>query len=99
MRILHSIHSADPAGGGPIEGLKQLARANILQGHPVEVVTLDPPGQPWMKNYPVPIHPMGPGRMRYGYTSRFVPWLKAHSRDYDVVIINGIWQYNSFGVW
>ena len=99
MRILHSIHSADPAGGGPIEGLKQLSGANIDQGHTVEVVTLDAPGQVWMENFPIPIHPLGPSWLSYGYSPRLVPWLKKHGRDYDVVIINGIWQYNSFGVW
>lgn len=42
---------------------------------------------------------MGPSRFGYGYTPRLVPWLKKHHRDYDVVIVNGIWQYSSFGVW
>jgi len=99
MRILHAIHSANPKGGGPIEGLKQLSASNISQGHSVEVITLDAPGQPWMKDFPLPLHPMGPSFLRYGYSPRFVPWMRQHHRDYDVVIVNGIWQYNSFGVW
>jgi len=99
MRILHAIHSANPEGGGPIEGLKQLSAANIDEGHIVEVVTLDAPGQPWMHTFPLPLYPLGPARLHYGYSSRFVPWLRAHRRDYDVVIVNGIWQFNSFGVW
>jgi hypothetical protein len=49
FRILHSISSVNPAGGGPIEGLKQLAAINIEHGHSVEVVsrlrsTTTPPG-------------------------------------------------------
>jgi hypothetical protein len=28
MKILHAIHSANPKGGGPIEGLKQLSMEN-----------------------------------------------------------------------
>ncbi len=99
MRILHSIGSADPVGGGPIEGLKQLAGANIGQGHEVEVITLDAPGQAWMKDFPLPLHAMGPSRLHYGYNTRFVPWLRENRSRYNVVIINGIWQYNSFGVW
>src|SRR5579862_9034009 len=99
MRILHAIHSANPKGGGPIEGVRQLSAANISQGHSVEVVTLDSPAQPWMEDFPLRLHPMGPSFFQYGYSARFVPWLRQHLRDYDVVIANGIWQYNSFGVW
>jgi glycosyltransferase involved in cell wall biosynthesis len=99
MRILHAIHSANPRGGGPIEGLKQLSMANIAQGHSVEVVTIDSPGQEWMKDFPLPLFPMGPAIFRYGYSSRLLPWLRENHRKYDVVIVNGIWQYNSFGVW
>ena len=36
---------------------------------------------------------------KYGYSSRFVPWLKANRSRYDVVVVNGIWQYNALGVW
>ncbi len=35
----------------------------------------------------------------YHYSPRFVPWLRAHRHEYDVVIVNGLWQYASFGVW
>jgi glycosyltransferase involved in cell wall biosynthesis len=35
----------------------------------------------------------------YYYSPRLVPWLRAHRHEYDVVIINGLWQYSSFGVW
>ena len=42
---------------------------------------------------------MGPARGSYGYASRLVWWLREHRRDYDVVVVDGIWQYNAFGVW
>lgn len=99
MRILHSIHSVNPRGGGPIEGLKQLGAINNKEGHHVEVVTLDAPESPWVKDFPMPLHAMGPSYGAYGYTPRLVPWLKQHHMDYDVVIVNGLWQYNSFGIW
>jgi glycosyltransferase involved in cell wall biosynthesis len=28
-----------------------------------------------------------------------VPWLRAHAGSYDAVIINGLWNYASFGAW
>lgn len=99
LRILHSIRSVNPAGGGPIEGLKQLSAANRQQGHTVEVVSLDSPDVPWVGACPVPCHALGPSWGKYGYSRRLLPWLRENRRYYDVVVINGIWQYNAFGVW
>lgn len=99
MRILHAIHSADIKGGGPIEGIKQLSSRNIGAGHVVEVASLDDPAEPWVKDFPLTLHALGPSYFGYGYAPRFVPWLRANHHRYDVVIVNGIWQYNSFGVW
>ena len=47
VKILHIIHSANPANGGPIEGVKQLAAAFIQLGSEVEVISLDAPDAPW----------------------------------------------------
>jgi glycosyltransferase involved in cell wall biosynthesis len=98
-RILHAIRSVNPASGGPIEGIKQLTVANQRHGHHVEVVTLDAPGDPWVKECPIRCHAMGPSLLGYGYSPRFVPWLRANRHHFDAVVINGIWQYDSFGVW
>ena len=99
MRILRSIHSVNPAGGGPIEGIKQVARIHTAIGHETEIVSLDAPDDAWVKECPVKVHAVGPGRSSYGYTSAFVPWLAAHRRQYDAVIVSGLWQYSGFGVW
>ena len=99
LRILHSIRSVNPAGGGPIEGLKQISAVNRRRGHEVEVISLDSPDAPWVKNCPLPCYALGPSYLGYGYAPLFVPWLRDHRRDYDVVVVNGIWQYNAFGVW
>jgi glycosyltransferase involved in cell wall biosynthesis len=98
-RILHAIRSVNPAGGGPIEGIKQLTVANLRHGHHVEVVTLDAPSDPWVKDCPIQCHAMGPSLLGYGYSPRFVPWLRANHRHFDAVIVNGLWQYSSYGVW
>lgn len=100
FRILHSISSVNPKGGGPIEGLKQLSTVNLQHGHEVEVVSMDAPDAPWVKTCPVPCHAVGPTQFgKYAYSSRLLPWLKANRHRYDVVIVNGIWQYSAFGVW
>ncbi len=99
MRILRSIHSVNPAGGGPIEGIKQVAQIHAAAGHETEIVSLDAPDAAWVKDCPVKVHAFGPGRSRFGYSAAFVPWLAAHRRDYDAVIVSGLWQYNGLGVW
>ncbi|PTY07314.1 transferase [Opitutaceae bacterium EW11] len=99
MRILHSIRSVNPQGGGPIEGVKQLAAVNRAHGHDIEVVSLDSPRDPWVREFPLPCHPMGPSRGSYGYSPRLVPWLRDHGANYDAVVVDGIWQYNAFAVW
>lgn len=99
MKILRSIHSVNPATGGPLESVRQSTLALTQRGHDVEVVSLDPPEAPGVHEFPGTVHALGPSRGGYGYSGRFVPWLKERHASYDAVIVHGIWQYNSFGVW
>jgi glycosyltransferase involved in cell wall biosynthesis len=99
MRILHAIHSVSPAAGGPVEGVQQLGRLAISNGHHVEVVCLDRPDAAFLGSFPLPVHALGPALLGYGYTSRLVPWLRENASSYDIVVVNGLWQYHSFAVW
>ena len=96
VKILHIIHSANPSAGGPIEGIKQLVSVKIKMGLKVEMVCLDSPDAPWLENFPIKVHALGPSYSSYGYCPRLIPWLKAHCHEYAFVIVNGIWQYHSF---
>ena len=99
MRILRSIHSVNPAGGGPIEGIKQVARVHQAAGHETEIVSLDGPDDAWVRECPVKVHALGPGKTSYGYAGKLVPWLTERRRDYDAAIVSGLWQYSGFGAW
>jgi len=100
LRILHALSTLNPASGGPVEGVHQLTRRNVLLGHVVEFLTLDAPDSPWLKNSEVPVHAVGPTSFGiYGYSPKYVPWLRAHASNYDCVIVNGIWNFNSYGTW
>lgn len=37
--------------------------------------------------------------IRYGYTPALVRWLKKNAKQYDAVILNGLWNYTSLGCW
>jgi len=99
VKILHVINSVNPTTGGPIEGVRQLGGTLASQGHVVEVASLDPPGAPYLKQLPLQVYPLGPTRLRYAFSTRLIPWLIANRSRYDAVIVNGIWQFHSFGAW
>lgn len=99
MRVLQVISSVNPSGGGTIEGIKQIGLVLLHQGHIVEVACLDAPDSSWLKTFPLKVYALGPSISGYMYSKHFVPWLRRNAANYDVVIVNGIWQYFSFGVW
>ena len=99
MRILQVIHSLDPRAGGTTEAVKQLSAALVRKGISVDVLTLDAPGSAWLGDFPFPLFALGPGRTSYGYNPQVVPWLVAHASDYDLIVVNGLWQFGNFAVW
>lgn len=70
-----------------------------------QIVTLDHPAAPYLDDFPIKVHALGARQKqtrawwprRYGYTPAYVRWLKAHVAEYDAVIVNGLWNYSSFG--
>lgn len=100
MKILHVIPSVDARSGGPIEGVKQMGAVLVSMGHQVEVASLDAPNDPWTREFPLPLHPLGPTQLRgFRYSPRWKPWLSANAQRYDAVIVDGLWQYHGFGTW
>ena len=99
MRILRIIRSVNPIGGGPIEAVRQSSRLHVDAGHRVDVICLDDPTSPWLKDFPLPCHALGPVRSGFGYSSLLVSWLEAHLDNYDCAVIEGLWQYHSWGAW
>ena len=96
MKILHIIPSVNPEGGGPIEGITQLSPVMITHSCKIEILSLDAPDSAAVKECPMTVHAMGPGLGLYGYSSKLKPWLNDHIKDFDIFIVNGIWQYHSF---
>jgi glycosyltransferase involved in cell wall biosynthesis len=95
MKILHFIASIDPATGGPIEGLRQRCAIYRQGGHEVEIASLDSPDFVRGIDFPAPLIGLGPGRGTYAYSSHALPWLKANVGRFDLVFVNGVWNYNT----
>jgi len=99
IRYLHVIHSLDPRGGGPAEGVKQISTAAVRLQHQVEIVTFVPPNAALTAEYDCPIHYLGPSYLKYGYAPAFADWLRSNAPRFTAVVVNGIWQYHSLCTW
>jgi glycosyltransferase involved in cell wall biosynthesis len=101
MRILEIIGSIDPQDGGVTEGLLRQSRARTRRGITTHIASLDDPQAPWVLDCPVKAFGLGSlvphsrrlAWQRYGYTPRLVPWLREHVKEYDIVVVNGLWNY------
>jgi glycosyltransferase involved in cell wall biosynthesis len=108
MKILHIIGSVDPRSGGPIEGITRQVAARNAFGVTTHIASLDRPDDPWVATSPAKTFALGIRSavyaglhhrvpwLRYRYTPHLVPWLRRHVRDYDVVVVNGLWNYSAF---
>lgn len=106
MRILLVIKSIDPAFGGPAETASRIPVILNARGHNVEVATLDAPGSPWLQDRGFTTHALGATRglfprllRKYGFSPVLKPWIRQNAKNYDAIIIHGIWNYASFGTW
>lgn len=95
--------------GGVAPAVVALSRRLVRRGHKIDIVTLDAvaagagPGPasatPAAKDADLTIHALGQGQTSYQYSKNLVHWLGQHAGDYDRVIVNGLWQHQSFAVW
>jgi glycosyltransferase involved in cell wall biosynthesis len=99
MRILHVIPSVLVASGGPAEGLRQLCQVYRSGGHDIDVASLDAPRLLEKVPYPAKVVPLGPAIGTYGYTPRASEWFKRNVASYDVVFLNGVWQYDTLAAY
>jgi glycosyltransferase involved in cell wall biosynthesis len=98
LRVLHIINSLDPRQGGTVECVRQVGSAVASKGHTVEVAVCgDVPEHEWLPSFPISAHPLGPAFGKYAYTPRLRGWLREHGKNFDVWIINGLWQYQGLG--
>ena len=98
MRILNVTTSTDPTGGGVIEGIVQIGE--FLSGHHLyEIASLDAPDAPWLADFPLTVHALGPAQSSYAYAPRLLRWLRRNRRDYDAVIVHGLWQWGGYATW
>lgn len=82
-----------------MEGVRQYGTRAAHLNQEVEVLTLDSPDAPFLAEYPLKVIALGPSKTGYRYNAHLRGWLREHAREYDAVVVNGLWQYHGFGTW
>jgi glycosyltransferase involved in cell wall biosynthesis len=105
------IGSIDPKNGGTTHHVLMTSRVWKRFGHECHVLSLDSPEASFVADSPM--HPFALGDhsrlyhivarilpiIKYGYTPRLGRWFRKHARDYDIVMLNGLWNFTSYGTW
>jgi glycosyltransferase involved in cell wall biosynthesis len=99
MRLLHVICTTDPESGGPIEALNRISDVMVRDGHTIQAVSLESPGEAAKRKFTFPLVGIGRGVGRYRFVTSLTPWLKRNAGNYDAVILHGLWNYSSAGAW
>jgi len=99
MRILHVIASMDSKYGGPAQGIRNLDLGSNIQEIIREVVCFDAVDSTFLEFDTFKVHALGKGKGVWNYSPNLIPWLYKNIENFDVVIINGLWQYYSYATW
>ena len=98
MRILHTIQSLSLEDGGPPQAVRNLMKAYSELGVQAEVLCMDEPGTEFLKDVAAPVHALGGRRSRFWYSADVRHWLETRVKDYDAVVVHGIWSYQNLAV-
>lgn len=82
-----------------MEGVRQYGLKAEALGHQIEVLTLDAPTEEFLRDFPLPVHAIGPSIGKFKLNFRLTEWISKNAPQYDAVIINGLWMYHGFGAW
>lgn len=102
MKILHVISSMNPENGGVckavrdfILGMKYLPNASLYTN---EVVCLDSANDDFLADDDFKIIALGDKKTSWSYSAHLYPWLAEKSKDYSVIVVHGLWQYQSLAM-
>lgn len=87
-----------PEMGGVTVAIQMLASGLNSLGVENEIVSLDHPNSPFLKEHPLIVHALGPGDKIWRYSSKLIPWLKINSLRFDAMIVHGLWLFNGYAL-
>ena len=93
------MQTLNPETGGVARAVISLSKGLQQHGVQIEIVALDKPESPWLRDASLTVHALGPGLTGYHYSRALPKWLKEHGDKFDCVVVHGIWQHHSLAVW
>lgn len=97
-RVLHVIVTMNPAHGGVCQALRTAIRGLATLGIISEVVSLDAPGDDFLRNDTFKTYALGNRLSPWAFNSNLLAWLRGNISNYEVVIVHGLWQYQTYAV-
>lgn len=98
MKILRVVSTMDPKAGGVVEAIHQSALALNDQNFQVSVLCFDNPNAYWVtEKQAYQVHALGESKTHYSINWRYFGWLKENASSYDIIILDGLWQFISLG--
>ncbi|HVU23809.1 MAG TPA: glycosyltransferase [Opitutus sp.] len=95
-RLLHVVRSLRAETGGLVAAVGNLSVGLRELGQATATISLDP-ADAAVANATTIV--LGRGSHGYGRSPEYVRWLRAHRRDFDAVVVHGMWQQPGFGAW
>lgn len=98
IKALRIVGSMNPIHGGVVEAVNQAALSFNNDLWQMDVLCLDDPDASWVvRNAGYKIYALGEGRTAYGFHFTYLSWLWRNAKNYDVIVIDGLWQFLVFG--
>ena len=90
MKILHFGKTFDAKYGGPVFGIISLSKENFKSGHQTFITSLDSINNDNSEFYKI----IFLGRSNYKVINYYYlyTWLRNNYKNYDVIILNGVWE-------
>lgn len=97
MKILHVIPSMNPSSGGPSQGIRNMD-LQLKQHFDIirEVVCLSNQNESSLESDIFILHSLGRGERFWSFNYKLKSWLEKNVERFDIVMINGLWQYHSY---
>ena len=99
MHVLHVVSGIDPKAGGVSQALQTMIKGLSQLSVQNDVVTLDDPQAVYLQKLTFPVYATGPAKSSWQYSADFLPWMKEHVTQYDLVIVHGLWQYHTYATY
>ncbi len=98
MKILHIISGVNPKNGGPIQGIRNYQNDLVHLGIERHIVTFEELKEIelWGFQDSFQFHALGKPRTSWHYNAALIPFLKKEAPNFDIIILNGLWSYQSY---